>query len=302
MTKDIILDTQAPRFKDNRVKIDTTLTNKKNVKVFGDIDPLATGELGEVTLKINGNRVALMHDGSFNVQVPLNLEGENLISVTIEDKAGNTRTETLSVIRDTLPPTITVDKLPGNDVDEALFTFSGTVSGTERNVVWVNGERTNTLDGVFTKNFLLNPGTNIIVVQAEDEAGNRAEERITVTYNQVVTPNVVSSPAETPAPPVSPLAYVLMIILLIAGIVLGLVAGITGAKFASKGEDEEGDTEEEIDKEIPDDEISEDAQMDDMLEDTQTDETSKETTDDTEVTPQEPVPEESGEIPPPPGE
>ncbi len=241
----VVYDTQEPVFEGNRVKVDvSSVTNKKSMRVFGSVDPIETNEKGSVYLAVNGVKKSMMYDGTFDIKVDLVKEGVNNIEVKIWDEAGNVNTQNIQIIRDTTPPEIVVVTPVNAQAEETTYTITGYVKNTEKSSILINGERVG-LDtsGWFNKTYLVNPGTSYFVISAEDDVGNVAEERITVTQGfsyETNSPTVADEPISSS---ISPLAIILMVVLLIAGLILGAVAGFFGAGFT--GEDEEEPDEDE---------------------------------------------------------
>jgi len=85
ITKDtqVHLDISSPR--------DGQKTSKKNITLIGTAEPNST-------VTVQGNAAHVQPDGSFFTEVALN-EGKNVITVTMKDAAGNTKTTVVTVER-----------------------------------------------------------------------------------------------------------------------------------------------------------------------------------------------------------
>jgi len=123
---------------------------------------------------------AMVHsDGSFEVPVSL-VEGTNAISIVATDAAGNQGSATLTVTRDTSPPTLTMDALP-TEVSTATITVSGSVESSIA-FVTVNGQPVAVSGGSYSTSVALSFGSNVIFVEATDGAGNTATTSQAVWY------------------------------------------------------------------------------------------------------------------------
>ena len=123
---------------------------------------------------------AMVHaDGSFEVPVSL-AEGANSIAITATDAAGNQGSDSLTVTRDTTPPSLTMDALP-TEVSSATVTVSGSVESSV-SFVTVNGQPVTVTGGRYSTSVALSFGSNVIFVEATDAAGNTATTSQAVSY------------------------------------------------------------------------------------------------------------------------
>jgi len=128
----------------------------------------ASDASGIATLTVNGadlaGRAAL-----FSSAVPLGI-GDNAITVTAKDGAGNVTTQTLSIKLDATAPAIAVVEPADNSVTGvAFFTASGTVAPGSAVTLGVNGDplqSLNVTDGSFTGSAYLENGLNTIELSA----------------------------------------------------------------------------------------------------------------------------------------
>lgn len=102
-----------------------TETNNKSCIVSGTT---ADATSSPVTLKVNGNSVAVAADGTFSTSINLT-EGENTVTIVATDGAGKTTTVTRKVILDTVAPVIksvTISKSVCNTGDTVTITIEVT--------------------------------------------------------------------------------------------------------------------------------------------------------------------------------
>jgi hypothetical protein len=140
---------------------------------------------GIATVRAGGLGLGLGADGRYHGNVPLALEGPNDVVIAVTDVAGNTTSGVVSVIRDSIAPTIDVTSpLEGASVASAVG-VSGTVLDATAVVVEVNGDSVGLgAGGSFNHTLELTPGDWSIVVGATDAASNTS----TVIRHVHVTP------------------------------------------------------------------------------------------------------------------
>src|SRR5699024_11108513 len=89
--------------------------------------------------------------------------------------------EPVSVTLNTEEPELTIDSPKSRDkLNRDVVTVEGNVEADDLDVVEVNGEKADVEDGDFAKRIMLDEGENEIEVGAEDKAGNRTSETVTV--------------------------------------------------------------------------------------------------------------------------
>jgi hypothetical protein len=142
------------------------------------------------------------------------VEGIQTIVVYVEDNAGNgIAFDPINIEVDWNPPNITLDPTLPSHTEEALFTLRGT---TEPNcTVTVNGARV-AVDstGFFIKNFLLNEGSNQLVIVTTDRFGQSTSKVL----------DVEMSPPEPEPWPDSPSILPQMLVFTVAVLVIEVVA------------------------------------------------------------------------------
>jgi hypothetical protein len=146
--------------------------------------------------------------------IPLQ-SGANIVTVTARDAAGNKKTDVLTVTytvatSDTTPPTISIagpTTSPSYTTTKNVITLGGTASDNKgvTAVTWSNNRGGNGFSSGTTSwsvpSVPLQGGTNVITVTAQDAAGNKGTDVLTVTYTTTTTP--------PPPPPTQPSSFVL---------------------------------------------------------------------------------------------
>ena len=196
---------------------DNYLTTQKTLRVKGLTDPGATVKVGAVTLTADNT-------GHFEGDLSL-AEGTNLLSFVATDDVGNTATVSLTVVLDTIAPTVEITS-PANGitVKNATITISGK---TEAGASVLVGSMLLEADaeGKFSVVVLLVNGANTIIVRASDGMGNTNEARLTATYkpDTAVTKPVATTNADNLGPLWS-----------IIALIVGLAAGVGIALFLGR--------------------------------------------------------------------
>ena len=118
----------------------------------------------------------------FATTVPLPLEGENRVSITASDPAGNASRVEVVVVRDTIAPVLVVEapKEGARAGASALVPVRGKVTDATATKVTVNGVTAKVENGRFSLTAPFDPRSPRVVVEATDAAGN-ASEKLVVT-------------------------------------------------------------------------------------------------------------------------
>lgn len=172
---------------------DGFVTAAGNVTVTGR----AQDSSGLAWITVNGVSVTIGSDGSFSKSVYLT-EGSNTITVKAADTVGNVSTETITGVRDSVSPVITLTApVPGTIVDTPAYTVTGTVSDSGSGIqsVTVNGAAASVSGGNFRLAVQLQEGTNAIIAFATDNAGNSATSIGTAVLDTIAPELTVDSPA-----------------------------------------------------------------------------------------------------------
>lgn len=168
-----------------------TYTNTPSMAVSGNASD-ATSLVNAIT--VNEATATLTGEAyTSNIQLA---EGQNTITATATDAAGNTSSSSITVTLDTTPPAITITSpTNGSTVNTSSVTVSGTIDDNAATVT-VNDVNAIISTNTFTaSNITLAEGTNSITVTAKDRAGNQTSRAITITRSTgpVIT---VQYPAE----------------------------------------------------------------------------------------------------------
>ncbi|UCC94021.1 MAG: hypothetical protein JSW25_05000, partial [Thermoplasmata archaeon] len=163
-------------------------------------------------LEVNGEIVTM--DGTeVVIAYPLE-EGTQTITVHVEDQAGNGLDhDPINVDVDWSPPALSLDPTMPEMTDEALLTLKGT---TEANcTIVVNGARISVdSGGLFVKNFLLNEGSNRLVVVSTDMYG----QSTSLVYEVQMTP---AQPEPWPdSPSMLPTMLAITIVIIVVEVVV----------------------------------------------------------------------------------
>lgn len=170
------VDTTPPRITTINIR-DGMFINKEKIEIVG-----STSEVDSILL-VQGKRVNIKEDGTFKTEVEL-FEGANTITFILIDIAGNESFEVFRVIRDTIPPELTIDyPTPWLVVYDKIIKIKGKseIGGK----LTVNGEEIFIReDGKFEGTIeLKKSGTNVLDFILIDKAGNTTRKSIGVIWN-----------------------------------------------------------------------------------------------------------------------
>ncbi|TLZ58663.1 MAG: hypothetical protein E6K17_00145 [Methanobacteriota archaeon] len=177
----IVEDNRAPMFT-RAPTSEEPLTRGDGALITGSLsDEIAPGVAGTVAtldLTVAGAKTQVHADGTFTTVVPLS-EDDNVIEVLATDLAGNSARAWANVTRDTIAPSLAVDSIPSRVADGRVTVKGQADPGS---IVTVNGAVVPLVAGRFSRNVSLSSGDNLIVVRAEDTAGNFIERRFAVGF------------------------------------------------------------------------------------------------------------------------
>ncbi|NBJ69278.1 MULTISPECIES: S8 family peptidase [Clostridia] len=158
---------------------DGTITNEKEVTVKGTASPTTTIQLMNNGKELDSAEIG--DDGSFAIPAVLS-EGENeLTAVSLLEGTTTGESEPVNITLDTKKPELTIDSPKDKDkFNRETVTVEGTVSDDHLDVVKVNGKKAKVENGKYSKRMLLDNGNNKIKVVAQDEAGNKTKEQISL--------------------------------------------------------------------------------------------------------------------------
>lgn len=158
---------------------DTEIVNTDNIQV----EAILNSSYG-IYVKDNDTEVLkkdLLSSGSYTFDIPLEVEGENIIKFFFVDEQGNMRSTTKTFIKDTTAPKIELSEAyDGLSTYESSYSITGIVSDYSKFSVNEKEIKVAT-DGQFNYNCSLHMGKNNIKLLAEDQAGNVTEYEITLT-------------------------------------------------------------------------------------------------------------------------
>lgn len=183
-----ILDTMSPA-----VSISSPLsgsyTNKGSVAVSGSFSDATA-----VTVTVNGV-IAIAANGGFSLPSLSLSEGSNTITATATDAVGNSGSDTVTVVSDTIAPAITIDPTP-EYTNQNTIEFKGRVVDQTASTVTIQGKTASIPagGGPYAIAVVLADGLNNISVQATDSAGNTSEATRTVTADAVAPIVKITSP------------------------------------------------------------------------------------------------------------
>ncbi len=228
----IILDNIAPTISSIRSS-EGYLTNMDTTTIQGKVTEHGIMHINNISVIVNS-------DGSFAHMVNLQ-NGVNTFHIVFKDYADNLVDKWMNITHDSIAPLVDIN-IPTIS-NEKIINISGKIINGYS--VKVNGKiptTDSTRDGDidFTKSLSLSYGMNIIVIEAEDEAGNVVESRYVVEL-------------ALPDPGTNYAAIGLMVIMLIVGLLVGLL--IAMGIWKEKPEEDEYEPPIEGDGVVTDDEI-----------------------------------------------
>lgn len=143
----------------------------------------------EVVLVINSNEVGradISDEGEFDFELPLT-EGENALTLFSVDEAGNesVKSQNYKIILDTEAPTIEIEQPQHGQAIELRQNQTTEIRGkTEPHAkVFVNDRLIYaSAEGQFSLRYQLQEGENNFTIKAEDQAGNKAETQLSVSF------------------------------------------------------------------------------------------------------------------------
>mgnify|MGYP001050745809 CR=1 FL=1 len=130
------------------------------------------------------NRDGELVGGSFFFKDFSLSEGENILSLDAEDRAGNTASQQFTVYLDTTKPVIAITSpAAGALLGTKAVTVQGTAEDANLQSVRVNGSPCRVADGAFSIALFLAEGANTLTAEAVDSAGNSAAAPVQVNVD-----------------------------------------------------------------------------------------------------------------------
>jgi len=203
-SKEIIYDITLPSILINN--IDTTVSDDY-ITIIGTFSDNYNVDSDSITITNSANNytsIAIIAGGDFSANILLE-NGENPITATIIDRAGNTKSDPITITRDSNAPVISISHPQNNfktDVQELTITGTATSTYTtdETFVEAVDYDEyyETSDDGVFSLTINLDDGVNYITVEATNPAGLQSSEELEVEYD-IVGPEIeLDEPGESP--------------------------------------------------------------------------------------------------------
>jgi len=171
-------DTVAPAIK---------ITSQQNNQHLSTTSIIVSGTLSDPTATVAVNGHAAQISGStFSYPGLVLSEGQNTITVSAVDPAGNIGTDSIVVNLDTVPPVVQITAPQQNSiVSTPSITVNGTVNEAITSVYVNNTLATISGNRYSASGIFLVEGVNTITVSAVDEAGNSGMATVTVNLDTV---------------------------------------------------------------------------------------------------------------------
>lgn len=177
-------------FSKNEITIDNTSAtliidyDKFTNKETGSIE-ISTNENVTIELKndINSQLISLNKNENTKLEIKLN-EGLNQIELIANDRSNNTTASTISILKDSVPPTIE-SQIESGEVYGSLIDFAVKVKDASPLLnITINGNKIeNNTDELVQTAIKITDGVNIIKVSAIDVAGNINEQELPYNFN-----------------------------------------------------------------------------------------------------------------------
>lgn len=169
-------------------------TNQETLNVAGT----AMDNTGAVSLDINGSAVAIAADGSFSQPILLQ-EGDNFVTVTAVDIAGNRSSDSRTITLDRKAPLLKIAAPADNSKTAvALTEVKGAVD--EYSVVTVKLGNDTWMAAMYGTEFVaaleLIPGINTIEITATDLAGNPSSQKRSVLFDDQAPSLAITEPSQ----------------------------------------------------------------------------------------------------------
>lgn len=176
------------------------LTNTSSQTINGTVDAGATVTVTNAATGASGAAVVTGTTWSY-VATQL-VEGPNNLTVTATKPSSTAATATITVVRDTIQPVLTVSAIAdGSSSSVMTQNIFGTVNDLHPGTVTVtvNGVPTAVTGNTFSVTTNLQVGANTVTVQAVDLAGNASFSNTRTIYYDAATPVVSISTPPSPA-------------------------------------------------------------------------------------------------------
>ncbi len=164
--------------------VDGFRTNAPDATVAGTCDD------PKAILTVDDATVPIQPDGTFRTVTRIPKEGEQTIRVKATDQAGNATLQTVSVVRDSKPPTLTMlgpdAKTLMTPTTAPTITVEGQVGEPDAEVEVAGQKVTVDPDGKFKAEVEIpDDGANTITIVARDDLGNESKQQV-VAHRRLV--------------------------------------------------------------------------------------------------------------------
>lgn len=167
-------------------------TNTSTANVSGSVSDVALYTIKTVTLTLNGASTEIpLVDGKFNHKITLT-EGANSISVSAKDLYNNMGSASISVILDTIPPSITIigienGKYYNTNVSPQITIYDINLNSTS---IKLNGAPYQ------SGTIISEEGTYLLEIYARDTAGNTAHKNVSFVIDKTPPAVTIANPAD----------------------------------------------------------------------------------------------------------
>ena len=181
----VIVDTEPPPI--HLISEPPTATNEPYLHLEGRTEPGAVLYLGQLVIEPDAV-------GNFTIDYPLN-EGANGLVLRVMDVGGNWNQTVMSVLLDTVAPSLTVLRPgPGLVTNGKVVEVSGLTDNDA--IITVDGEEVGINKGTFATDLELEEGVHAILIEAVDLAGNAASVVVTVIVDITAPTLEIERPSE----------------------------------------------------------------------------------------------------------
>ncbi|HSL82264.1 MAG TPA: Ig-like domain-containing protein, partial [Thermoanaerobaculia bacterium] len=199
LLRTFVIDTVAPVLGDV-LPVSGTLTSAAEITLQGQA-------IGAASVSVDGQAATLAGETFTAGPFPL-AEGERTFTLTAADAAGNTAQITHRIVRDSTPPSVSIDQPLAGALQKATpIDVVGSVSDPHLESVTVNGTEAPVTGSTFlARHVPLAEGGTTVVAEARDAAGNGAQATRTVVLDTQPPALAVTDPAAGTVVPSSTLA------------------------------------------------------------------------------------------------
>jgi hypothetical protein len=169
--------------------------NVDALTAIGFVAEVGSGlDMVEINIGSGWEELVLNPGGDWQVELADLTDGEVTVEVRASDIAGNVKVSSVVVTIDTIPPELTVT-YDAERTNVTVITLTGTIEdGAE---LFINGISMGVAEGNdVSEEYELHEGPNLIVLEAFDAAGNKAEVTLNVILDTFDPVLVITGPAD----------------------------------------------------------------------------------------------------------